>query len=77
MKIKKGFVKNNWPGILILGIVVILVISSWDFVLALLAVVFIISIGMRYKKYDEIEQEADDWWNGLSKEDKQKVREKQ
>lgn len=74
MKLKKGFIKNNWPAMLISLIIVILAVQSWDYAILTFAIIFVITIGMKYKKYDEAEQEADDWWKGLSKEDKQKTR---
>ena len=49
-------------------------ITSRDTLIVILTIVFVLTLAMKYKMYDEMVQEADDWWNGMSKEDKQKLK---
>ena len=75
MNIKKGFLKNNWPMMAMVLIVVYLAASTRSIPMILVAVIAVIALVLRYRKYDGQEQEADDWWRALSKEDKKKVKE--
>ena len=75
MKIKKGFVKNNWPSMLITLLVAVIAITGKEILFAVLAGIFVLSVAMRYRKYDEVEQELDDWWKMMTKEEKQKLKE--
>ena len=75
MNVKKGFLKNNWPMMAMVLIVVYLAASTRSIPMILVAVIAVIALVLRYRKYDGQEQEADDWWRALSKEDKKKVKE--
>lgn len=75
MKIKKGFVKNNWPSMVITLLVAVIAITGKEILFAVLAGIFVLSVAMRYRKYDEVEQELDDWWKMMTKEEKQKLKE--
>ena len=74
MKIKKGFLKNNWPTMIVVLVAIAISITSRDTLIVILTIVFVLTLAMKYKMYDEMVQEADDWWNGMSKEDKQKLK---
>ena len=75
MKIKKGFMKNNWPMMAVLLIIVYLAVTSRSIPMIGLGIVSIVALVLKYRRYDEQEQEANDWWKVLSKEDKKKVKE--
>lgn len=74
MKIKKGFVKNSWIAIFVVIIVAGMAVQTRSVTMAMAEVLFIIALVIRYRKYDEIEQEADEWWQTLDTEKKIKVK---
>ena len=76
MKIKKGFIKNNWPMMLLILIGIALAIRPWNAWFAVATIIIIGSCIHKYIRYDEIEQEANDWWREMSKDDKIKIKDK-
>ena len=77
MNIKKGFMKTQWPVVAILLFAVFLAVQSRDLLMVALTVLILASLIWRYRKYDEIEQIMDTWWNNLPKDDKIKIKESQ
>ena len=61
----------------ILLFAVFLAVQSRDLLMVALTVLILASLIWRYRKYDEIEQIMDTWWNNLPKEDKIRVKESQ
>ena len=76
MKIKKGFLGNNWVPMAAILAIIAIAIQSRDVLIGVLAVAIVLVLINKYRKYDEVEQETDDWWKGLSKDDKNKLKSK-
>ena len=74
MKLKKRFIKNRWPVIVVTLIAIVLAVQSREISMMILAVVLVVASIMNYGKYDEAEQELDDWWKRMTKEEKQKLK---
>ena len=73
---KKGFIKNNWQQIFIIAITVVMSIQTKDWLIIILTVAFIAAVIMKYRKYDVLEQEANDWWNSLEKDKRIEIKNK-
>ena len=77
MKLKQGFVKKDWMGMV--AVLIAIVASIIERSIPIIAITVLIGLILikRYRDYDAEVQEADDWWNALSKEEKLKRKNQQ
>ena len=73
---KKGYIKTNWASMLIVMVFVIAAILVRDFWISMIALVSIGVMVVNYRRFDEGERMAEEWWNSISKDEKIQLREK-
>lgn len=73
---KKGFLKNNWPTMLVVLLFIVASIYIREPIIIIATVIFVLLLVMNYRKYDSVEQDNNEWWQDLSKEDKLKIKER-
>ena len=77
MKLKQGFVKKNWMVMLVVLIAIAISVTERDIPIIAITVLLVLMLIKRYRDYDAEVQEANDWWNALSKEEKLKRKNQQ
>lgn len=70
---KHNFIKINIASIFVVILFIVSSIYYLDIVMTIATVIFIIILIKNYKKYDWEEQENDEWWNRLSRKDKNDI----
>ena len=73
MKLKQGFIKENWMPMLVVVIFIVASVYMKSLPIIGVTLIFAGALAMNYRKFDEDENKHDNWWKMLGKEQKKKL----